>query len=124
MNRPRARLLVVDDDPDLRASLVEALSAEGFGVESADDGLAALERLRRLPQPELVVLDLVMPHLGGAALLDELRRTPRLKRMAVVAISSDGTRLGEVRGADALLPKPFALHALVDVIDRVLVRGA
>lgn len=123
MTRPRARLLVVDDDAGLRASLVEALSAEGFHVESADDGLAALERLRRLPQPELVVLDLVMPHLGGAALLDELRRTPRLKRMAVVAISSDGTRLGEVRGADALLPKPFALHALVDVIDRVLARA-
>lgn len=123
MNRPRARLLVVDDDPGLRASLVEALSDEGFHVESADDGLAALERLQRLPQPELVVLDLVLPHLGGAALLDELRRTPRLKRIAVVAISSDGTRLGEVRGADALLPKPFALHALVDVIDRVLARA-
>jgi CheY-like chemotaxis protein len=115
---PSQRVLVIDDDTGLRDSLLEALEEAGHAAEGVSDGEAALARLSRLPVPNVVVLDLMLPHVDGWEVLRRMRATERLRRIPVIVVSSEGSRLGETRGADALLPKPFTLRALLDLLDR------
>lgn len=117
-----ARILVIDDDTGLRESLLESLAASGHEAEGVSDGFEARERLRRLPLPTLIVLDLLLPHVDGEAILQDIRASRRLASIPVVVISGEGARLGDVRGADAILPKPFALGALLELVDRFSAR--
>jgi two-component system phosphate regulon response regulator PhoB len=74
----RARVLVVDDEPDLLELVRWSLSEAGFEVETAANGTAALERLRRPPPSELVVLDLMLPDLPGTEVCRRIRADPSL----------------------------------------------
>lgn len=118
-NRPSLRLLVVDDDEALREALLPALAEAGYAAEGVPDGAAARERLNRLPAPDVVVLDMILPYVNGRELLAEMRRSPRLRRIRVIAISADGSCLADAVGADALLPKPFSMQLLVELVERV-----
>ena len=79
-------VLIVDDEPDVRSYLTSALSDAGFRVESAEDGLRALEMIRR-DAPDLISLDLVMPKHPGAKLYRELQRDKRLSRIPVLIVT-------------------------------------
>ncbi len=76
MPHPRARVLVIEDDADLRAALVDYLEAEGYAVSAAENGAAGLARLADGPLPGVVLLDSTMPVLDGAATLARLRSNP------------------------------------------------
>ena len=107
------RILVVDDEPAVRASLERALSLEGYEVDLAGDGAAALDRLAVAP-PDAVVLDVGMPRVDGLEVCRRMRaagdHTPVLMLTARDAI--DDRVEGLDAGADDYLVKPFALREL------------
>jgi two-component system, OmpR family, response regulator MprA len=108
------RVLVVDDDPDVRDSLRRSLSFEGYQVSTAADGLQALDAIAA-DRPDVVVLDLQMPVLGGLEACRRLRQggsdVPVLMLTARQATRDRVTGLDA--GADDYLPKPFALEELL-----------
>jgi CheY-like chemotaxis protein len=79
-------VLIVDDEPDVRSYLTSALADAGFRVDSAEDGLRALEMIRRDP-PDLISLDLVMPLHSGARLYRELQKDKRLAKIPVLIVT-------------------------------------
>ncbi|MET0493276.1 MAG: response regulator transcription factor [Actinoplanes sp.] len=107
------RVLVVDDDPDVRDSLRRSLTFEGYQVTEAADGAQALGVIAAA-RPDIVVLDLQMPVLGGLETCRKLREQG--DDMPVLMLTArDGTRdrvTGLDAGADDYLPKPFALEEL------------
>jgi CheY-like chemotaxis protein len=81
------RVLIVDDDDILRHGLRQGLENEGWRVSEADNGRAGLERLVEAP-PDVIVLDLMMPHMDGFELCDELRKSTAWCRIPVVVITA------------------------------------
>jgi len=108
------RILVVEDEPRILAFVTRRLEAEGFRVDAAADGAAALEGVRRA-RPDLVVLDLLLPRVDGLTVLRELRQTqPELPVVIVSARSDLQTKLrGFELGAADYVAKPFALDELI-----------
>jgi DNA-binding response OmpR family regulator len=117
------RILVVDDEPRILEFVARGLEAEGFAVDSAGDGAAALEAAERVAY-DVVVLDLLLPRLDGLTVLRELRqRRPRLPIVILSARSDLATKLrGFQLGASDYLAKPFSLDELVARV-RVQLRG-
>jgi signal transduction histidine kinase len=113
--RPPARILVVDDNADLRGYIVNLLN-DRYVVETAVDGLAALEAARR-HTPDLVLSDVMMPNLDGFGLLRALRADPPLRHVSVILLSArageESTVEGLEVGADDYLVKPFAARELL-----------
>jgi DNA-binding response OmpR family regulator len=108
------RILVVEDEPRILAFVARRLEAEGFAVEAATDGAAALEAVGRA-RPDLVVLDLLLPRIDGLAVLKRLAHDhPRLPVVILSARSDLTTKLrGFELGAWDYLGKPFSLEELV-----------
>ena len=108
-------ILVVDDERAVRDSLRRALELEGYGVELAEDGEQALRRLELEPQPDAVILDILMPGADGLEVCRRLRRSgneiPVL--MLTARAEVDSRVAGLDAGADDYLPKPFALAELL-----------
>lgn len=117
------RVLVVDDEPGVRASLVRALGLEGFEVTEAGDGEEALERVLEQPH-DVVVLDVAMPGIDGLEVCRRLRRSG--ERVAVLMLTArdavDDRVAGLEAGADDYLVKPFALKELIARIRALLRR--
>src|SRR5260221_1188153 len=117
------RVLVVDDDPDVREAVETALELEGHSVMTAADGLAALRRLG-LAEFDAVVLDVLMPNLDGFEVCRRLRaagnRTPVL--ILTARDSEEDTIRGLDIGADDYLVKPFALGELLARVRALLRR--
>jgi two-component system sensor histidine kinase/response regulator len=111
----RARILIVDDEADLRTIVSVGLSREGHEVVEADDGIAALEELNR-QVPSLVLLDLHMPRMDGYELLRRIRAENRWMAMPVVILSGQHRQEDVLRGlslgADEYLFKPVELWEL------------
>ena len=115
------RILVVDDDQNMRASLSEALSRKGYGVESVGDAGAAI-RMAEAGDFQAVITDVRMPGKSGLELLDELKRLrPEMPVVLITAYGSVETAVEAIRkGADDYLLKPFGADALDSVLRRVL----
>jgi two-component system response regulator MprA len=118
-------VLVVEDDPDVRAALMRALSFEGYEVAIAVDGGRALEAVRQNP-PDVIVLDVMMPFVDGLETCRRLRArgdaTPILMLTALGDISDRVDGLDA--GADDYLAKPFALEELLARIRALLRRSS
>lgn len=120
-----ARVLIVEDDSQMREMLVELVGRAGHEVRSARDGKEALRVVRDQPV-DLVVTDIVMPRKDGIRTIRELREKHRGTR--VIAISggdrkwAEDSYLGHAKflGADGILAKPFGGSELVDMISEVL----
>jgi CheY-like chemotaxis protein len=115
------RILVVEDDPDLREALGEILRDEGYTVVGAGHGEEALALLRREPSPpSLILLDLTMPVMNGWQFRAEQRRDPDLSKIPVVLLSA-GERLSEQLqplGIQDFVRKPIELGLLLRTIER------
>jgi len=118
-----ARILVVEDDPDIRRLLGKLLMFEGHEVEEAADGEHAMAALRKA-LPDLVVLDIMMPRKDGMTVLKDMRTEgirEGTKVMLLTAKNSESDWLrGYKAGADGYMPKPFDPEALVMAIDEIL----
>ena len=117
------RVLVVDDDAGIRDVLSEALRGVGFEVTSAANGEDALRECAR-GDPNVIVVDLLMPVMGGRAFLQAYRRLS-LARAKVVVLSalSSAAQVARELGCDAGYSKPFDLDELVATVDALSVRG-
>ena len=109
------RVLVMEDDASVRGLLDTLLSAEGYDVTTAADGSAGLGKaLSALPG--LIVLDLMMPDLGGVLVLEQLRQDPVLAAVPVVVVTGQVDAIPDIRvlvGEDNVFLKPFAVSELL-----------
>ncbi len=120
--RPR-RVLLVEDDPDLREALGEALEESGHVVISAIDGSEGLRQMEAC-RPDVVVLDLMMPRLDGWQFRLAQRSDPMLAATPVVAISASSSATAAAVDADLYLRKPFDAKTLLHAIDDVIKASA
>ena len=114
MSRPR--VLVVEDDPSIRGLLHVLLDTEGYDVATASDGLAGLAEAEQ-NVPQLILLDLNMPDLGGLRVLEQLRDDPALSRTRVLVVTGQVEAVPVVErllGDDGVLLKPFAVAELLE----------
>lgn len=114
------QILVVEDDNLIRESLVELLDSEGFRVEEAEHGKAALRLLESGATPSVILLDLMMPEMNGWELLQVLRNDARFKTIPVIVVSAAGDHQNYPRLATAYLKKPVDVDALLNEITRQL----
>ena len=119
-----ARILVVDDEPDIVRAVVRLLSARGHDVATAKDGLEALEHVQR-SSPDLVIVDVDLPRIDGFEVCRRIKSSEATRHIAVlmmtagyisVADADRGTRVG----ADEYLAKPFMKQVLLHNVARLL----
>jgi CheY-like chemotaxis protein len=110
---------VIDDDSDHRSLLAVALVEDGFEVVEADNGRDAIDYLLKSAEPDIILLDLLMPVASGWEVLNVLRTYLRLRRIPVIVVSGEPATV-QVPGADvvARLRKPYRLHELLGLIQR------
>jgi CheY-like chemotaxis protein len=121
-----ARILIVEDHPTMREAMRLVLEGEGFAIDEAADGHAALEAVRRDP-PDLLFLDLNIPGTSGADVLATLKADPATATTRVIVVTATGEegRAEALRlGADEYFTKPFSPTALLQTVERVLAGGA
>jgi len=109
------QILVVEDDPNVRGLLQTLLTSEGYDVVTASDGLAGLTELAAA-KPALMLLDLMMPDLGGARVLERLQADPGGSDVPVVVLTGKLEAVPDLRdalGRDNVFIKPFGVNELL-----------
>jgi len=120
--KPRKRILLVDDDREIVESMRIALEAEGHEVFIARDGNQGLAMSER-ENPDLVILDMMMPKRSGFLVLEKLRRTRPVPMRIIMVTANEGGRhkaYAETLGVDDYIRKPFAMDRLLDSVNRLL----
>ena len=116
------RILLVDDDPEIIESLRYALSSRGYNVLVARDGNQGLSMVER-DNPDLVILDMMMPKRSGFLVLEKLRRTRPVPIRIIMITANEGSRhkaYAEMLGVDDYIRKPFAMDRLMESVARLL----
>lgn len=123
MNSRKTTILIVDDDTSIRETLRYVLEDAGYAVAEARDGIEALAYLRKTPDPTIVLLDLMMPHLDGAGVLGTVAGDPwRLHRHSYILMTAGHQTLSLAFAhmlSDLSVPviyKPFDIDSLLDLI--------
>src|SRR6266536_5230894 len=112
-------VLVVEDDEDIREGVASALESEGFQVFCAENGARALEVLREMPHPSLILADLMMPVMDGWQLIRALSNDDRFATLPLVVVSAMDERSPEgVRH----VKKPIELDDLIKIVGELCVR--
>ena len=112
-------VLVVEDDREIRESIVDVLEAEGYRVVSAPNGKEGLARLRELEEPCLILLDLMMPIMSGGEFLALVRKDDALAAIPVVIVSAWQNEAAQLAGAaQGYVKKPIALDTLLATVSR------
>ncbi|WP_203902965.1 response regulator transcription factor [Virgisporangium aliadipatigenens] len=121
-----ARVLVVDDDEDIRVLVAARLEAAGYRADMVADGPEALRAIRD-DKPDLVILDVMMPGMSGFDVCREIREDPAVADLPVIMLTArdDGVAklLGRARGADRYLAKPFDAPDLLSAVEELTARG-
>ncbi len=107
------RVLVVDDEADIRDSLQELFQDEGYAVTTAANGAEALDSLRGDPLPCIVILDLLMPNVSGNEVYESMQSDPRLARIPVIVSTSDPSR---APSGVLIMKKPVNLTRLLGAV--------
>lgn len=118
----KKRILLVDDDPEIIEALRFALEARGYEILIARDGNQGLAMAER-EDPDLVILDMMMPKRSGFLVLEKLRRTMNVPMRVIMITANEGSRhkaYAEMLGVDDYIRKPFAMDRLVDSVERLL----
>ena len=122
--KAKPRILIVEDEPQLRALLRLYLEREGYAVADVGDGASALAAYDAQP-PDLVILDLMLPRMQGETVLEELRDRGSVPVLITSAKRTDADRIAGLRqGADDYLGKPFNPHEVTARVAAILRRAA
>jgi DNA-binding response OmpR family regulator len=116
------RILIVDDDGEIIEAVKFALENKGYEVLVARDGNQGLAMAER-EDPDLLVLDMMMPKRSGFLVLEKLRRTRPVPLRVIMITANEGSRhkaYAEMLGVDDYIRKPFAMARLLDSVDRLL----
>lgn len=116
------RVLIVDDDHEIVESVRYALESHGYEVLIARDGNQGLAMAER-EDPDLVVLDMMMPKRSGFLVLEKLRRTRPVPLRVIMITANEGSRhkaYAEMLGVDDYIRKPFAMDRLMESVRRLL----
>ena len=116
------RILIVDDDREIVESVSVALEAAGYEVIAARDGNQGLAMSER-ENPDLVILDMMMPRRSGFLVLEKLRRTRRVPIRVIMVTANEGSRhkaYAEMLGVDDYIRKPFPIDRLLESVKRLL----
>lgn len=123
----RKKILVVDDEPDVTDLVSYHLKAKGFHVETLNDSTASIAKARHF-LPDLVILDIMMPHLSGLQVCRLMRAEPKLSRVPIIFLTAKAEPQDRIEGletgADDYLPKPFSPKELVLRVGAILRRLA
>lgn len=118
-----AKVLVVDDEPNIVLSLEFLMQQAGFEVTTAGDGETALELVTQT-LPDLILLDISLPGISGFEVLAELRSQEAYKRLPIVMLTAHGREVekekGLALGADDYITKPFSTRLLVEKVQALL----
>jgi len=118
----KGRVLLVDDDAEIITAIRYALEAKGYQVLVARDGNQGLAMAER-DQPDLVILDMMMPKRSGFLVLEKLRRTEQSPTRVIMITANEGSRhkaYAEMLGVDDYIRKPFAMDRLIESVGRLL----
>lgn len=118
----KKRILLVDDDAEIIESLRYALTARGYEILVARDGNQGLATAER-EDPDLVILDMMMPKRSGFLVLEKLRRSRPVPMRVIMITANEGSRhkaYAEMLGVDDYIRKPFAMDRLLESVDRLL----
>lgn len=118
-----ARILAVDDEPNIVRLIQVNLERHGYQVETANNGAQALAKIRE-NRPDLLVSDVMMPEMDGFELLSTIRRDPVLSDLPIIMLTAKAQDAnvmeGYSRGADMYLTKPFNPQELLQFVKRIL----
>ena len=120
--KPGKRILLVDDDSEIVESMRTVLESRGYQILVARDGNQGLV-MAEGEEPDLVVLDMMMPKRSGFLVLEKLRRSRPDPMRVIMITANEGSRhkaYAEMLGVDDYIRKPFAMDRLLDSVDRLL----
>lgn len=122
----RQKILIVDDELDALTALKRALESDNYNVVEATDGLSAIEKVKA-ENPDVVLLDLMMPEMDGIEACKHLKSDPKYKHIPIIMLTAKGEIDNKIEGiemgADDYVTKPFNLHELKARIKMVLRRA-
>ncbi len=122
IEKAKKRVLLVDDDREIVESMRIALESSGYEVLVARDGNQGLVIVER-DDPDLVILDMMMPKRSGFLVLEKVRRTRPVPLRVIMITANEGSRhkaYAEMLGVDDYIRKPFAMDRLLESVDRLL----
>lgn len=122
LDKRAPRILVVEDDDDTREAIRDVLEAEGYHVTGLSNGRDALAWLEGASEPDVIILDLMMPTLNGWQFLNEQRQRDTIAKVPVLVLTADGRVSRQPASVDAaaLLLKPVNLDDLLETVQRIV----
>lgn len=121
----KKRVLIVDDEPDIRQTLHKYLGRKGFETDTADNGEEALNTIRK-KRPDLIILDVMMPKMDGFTLLKRLKAGSAYSEIPVIMLTKKSGPKDLDKGvslnADFYLPKPFTLNNIMRFVKLVIAK--
>ena len=118
-----SKILIIEDNVDLVATLRLRLEATGYEVFSAPDGVHGLKEVG-LIKPDLIILDVMMPYMNGYKVCETLKKEEAFKKIPIIILTARVQEydkfIAQNVGADAYIPKPFDSHELMEIIKKLL----
>jgi DNA-binding response OmpR family regulator len=120
--KPKKRILIVDDDPEIIESVRYALQAQGYEVSIARDGNHGLA-MAETETPDLLILDMMMPKRSGFLVLEKIRRGESQAVPIIMITANEGSRhqaYAEMLGVNDYIRKPFVMDRLIDSVNQLI----
>lgn len=117
-----ARVLIMEDEPNIAFVLKIAMSEEGHEVKTCQDGLYGLQELEKGPLPDIVLVDLCMPRISGRAVVETMHKNQKFKDIPVVIISGsipDSKNFPPANSYRMLITKPFDLFKVLETVNEL-----